>query len=128
MNKIRSAVIAGLLLGAALLVPAERANAHAVYSSYGDVFNGGFFFFHQAPDLGAFTYVGYDPNGFWTGTTTVVSAAQATYDLRAYDRCNSGVPYATTNWTEVYGPDYWVRGSAACVASGLWQGRCGIRP
>lgn len=128
MNVIRSTMVAGLLLAAALLLPAQHANAHAVYSPYGNVSTSGFFFFHQNPNLGAFTYVGYDPGGTWVNTTTVVSAAQATYYLRAYDKCGSGVAYATTGWVQVSGPNYWVRGSAACTVSGLSQGRCGISP
>jgi len=128
MTNIRAMVIAALLLGATLLVPAERANAHAVYSSYGNVSTAGFFFFHQSPDLGAFTYVGYDPNGSWVNTTTVVSAAPATYFLRAYDKCNGGAVVATTGWVQVSGPNFWVRGSAGCPFSGLAQGRCGISP
>jgi hypothetical protein len=127
MIKLRtSAVIASLLLGAALIAPAERASAHSVYSGYHPIANGGFFFFHQSPDLGASTFVGYDPGGFYIGATTVVSTAEAIYDLRAYDRCNSGTIVASP-WTEVNGPDYWVRGPG-CPSSGLSQGQCGIRP
>jgi len=128
MTRMRFAVFAGLLLGAAMLMPAEHASAHAVYSPYNNVSSSPFFMFHTAPDLAAWTYVGYDPNGSWTGTTTVVSATAATYYLRAYDRCNSGASAATTGWVQVFGEDYWVRGAAYCTASGLSQGRCGISP
>jgi hypothetical protein len=126
MLKLRSAVFVAGLLGAALLAPVERANAHTVTSTWNDISTGAFFFFHQSPDLAAWTYVGYDPNGFWVGATTAVSGTNATYDLLTYDRCNSGA-ITNSGWVEVFGEGYWVRGSG-CPSSGLWQGRVSIRP
>jgi hypothetical protein len=126
MTKNRLAAgIAALMLTAAMLAP-TIASAHEAVSPWNNVSTSPFLAVHVSPGLGAWVSVGYDPNGFWINTTTAVSSTSATYWIRTYDKCTSGLSAATTGLVKVTGPNFWVRGSAYCTSSGISQGRAGV--
>ncbi len=133
IKKRLAAVAVALMLGGLLLAPAERASAHDVFSGFAAPSTGGTFFTHfshlTAPRTrSAMAHVGWDPSGFWIGTTTTVSMSNASYQLKAQDFCTNGA-FLDSGWWPVVGPNVWIRGSGCSgFGLGLSTGQGGIRP
>jgi hypothetical protein len=113
-----------LLVGIASVAAPNTADAHNVDSTWAMPSPGSFFFFHTAPDVGVFTYVGYTSSGTLSQDTRSQNASSITAYIRAQVQCWSGAYRGSYGWVGSNGWKY--SGSCTAIGSTAGAGRVSI--